>query len=288
MSMNVAIAAIAATATATAIVVRAWVVRASRRYMPPEPAALRTDLEFWYYGIQPGEHDAVAGHVTMIHESGWYVDAQGIATSMRSHGMRTMLTVQEALWDGNRVHDDAAGRLHALFDTLRDAGVLHQVVALYVIDEPDGRNCSHEDVVRACVLLRQVALDYPALAGVKLAVTYSYKGTLPGIDALDWVGLDDYGLGSGVLVSKQWRQMMSRLRMDQRCFVVPGGADPWRQDPEAFRRYAHSTPQCVGIMPFMWGSRDDSGEKNAGIKSNGMAPVYEALGHGILALRGKA
>lgn len=256
--------------------------------MPPEPAALRTDLEFWYYGIQPGEHDAVAGHVTMIHESGWYVDAQGIATSMRSHGMRTMLTVQEALWDGNRVHDDAAGRLHALFDTLRDAGVLHQVVALYVIDEPDGRNCSHEEVVRACVLLRQVALDYPALAGVKLAVTYSYKGTLPGIDALDWVGLDDYGLGSGVLVSKQWRQMMSRLRMDQRCFVVPGGADPWRQGPEAFRRYAHSTPQCVGIMPFMWGSRDDSGEKNAGIKSNGMAPVYEALGRGILALRGKA
>ncbi len=58
--------------------------------------------------------------------------------------------------------------------------------------------------------------------------------------------------------------------------------------PEAFRRYAHSTPQCVGIMPFMWGSRDDSGEKNAGIKSNGMAPAYEALGHGILALRGKA
>lgn len=219
----------------------------------------------------------------MIHESGWYLDADGIANSMRSHGMRTMLTVQDQIWDGNQIRLDAADRLRSLFNALQD--VLHQVVALYVIDEPDGRNCTHHDVMSACVLLRQVALDYPALAGVKLAVTYSYKGTLPGIDALDWVGLDDYGKGSGVLIGREWLQMMSHLRPDQRCYVVPGGANPWRQNPEAFRRYAHATPQCIGIMPFMWGPRDDSGEKNDGIKSNGMAPVYEALGREVLGLR---
>lgn len=31
-----------------------WQRRRAREYMPPEPQALRGDLMFWYYGLQPG------------------------------------------------------------------------------------------------------------------------------------------------------------------------------------------------------------------------------------------
>ena len=286
--MTLTLALISVALLGTGYALYAWRKRRLLRYMPPEPAALRTDLEFWYYGIQPGELDAIADHVTLVHESLWFGGVPAAIASMRRHGMRTMITVQDHLFDGAALRTDAGERLRGLLRELAAAGVLQQVVALYLIDEPDGRGCTDGDVLSACQIARRVANEFAVLDGVKLAVTYSYKRTLPGISGLDWVGLDDYGLGSGVLISDAWLELLNALKPHQRCFVVPGGADPWRQHPEAFRRWAHSAPQCMGIMAFMWGSRDDSGEKNAGIKSNGMAPVYEALGRGILALRGKA
>lgn len=257
-----------------------------RRYMPDEPETLRHDLEFWYYGIQPGELHAIRDHVTLIHESMWFGGVQAAIASMRAHGMRTMLTVQEQLFDGAVLRADADVRLRALLQALADAGVLHQVIALYLIDEPDGRGCSDDAVLRACGIARIVSSEFAELRNAKLAVTYSYKRTLPGIDGLDWVGLDDYGLGSGVLISDAWRELLDRLKPHQRCYVVPGGANPWKQHPEAFRRWAHSAPHCMGIMAFMWGERDDSGEVNAGISTNGMSDAYRALGLETRALRG--
>lgn len=280
-------------ATAAALALAAWgaqalVKKRLRRYMPPAPAALRHDLEFWYYGIQPGELDQIVDDVTLVHESMWFGGVEAAIASMQRHGMRTMVTVQEQVFDGAAVRADAADRLRGLFAAFERAGVLQQVVALYLIDEPDGRSCTDDDVLRACRIARAVALEFPALAGVKLAVTYSYKRTLPGISGLDWVGLDDYGIGSGVLISSEWRELLARLEPHQRCYVVPGGASPWRQDPEAFRRWAHSTPQCMGVMAFMFGQRDDSGEVNDGIATNGMRGAYRALGQEIRSLRERA
>lgn len=255
-------------------------------YMPPMPTKERTDLEYWYYGLQPGEIEAIRGHVTMVHESEWYGGDAAVIESMQAHGMPTMLNIEPHLWNGSALRPDAAALLGGFFMSLRSAGVLGNVVALYMIDEPDGKGCAAGDVLAACALARQVAERFPELAGVKLACTYSYKRILPGIEGMDWVGLDDYGAGSGVLIGDAWSQLMARLRPDQRCYVVPGGAAPWHQDPEAFRRWAHATPQCMGIMAFMWGPRTEAdGVTYQGIDTSAVKPEYIALGTGIVNLR---
>lgn len=246
-------------------------------HMPPAPAALRTDLWYGYYLTFDNQAQETADHVTMVHEGGWFgVDAT--IASMKAHGKPVMLDLSVHVYPDARAHPDTHDRAKAVFQKLEAAGLLHQVVALYPIDEPE----IHGGIDDAAVTwvngeIRRAAAGFPQLAGVKLAVIYTSKGTLPGFASYDWVGMNDYGMGSGLLASAAWMAIMDRLQPHQGAFLVPGGGDPWRQDPEAFRRYAHAEPRVVGIMPFMWAARRGQGDA-PGIGTNGMAAAYRAVG----------
>src|SRR4029077_374716 len=148
----------------------------------------------------------------------------------------------------------------AFVDTLKGAGLWHHIVALYPLDEPDVAGVSN-------AIMTQVCTDLRAAFGLPLAVIYGTKGT-PGIGAFDWVGKDDYGAGAGVL------NEMPPISPAQKWIVVPGGADPWKQDPAAFATFANANLNVVAILPFLWGAYAGG----QGIGTNGMAPKYTALG----------
>jgi hypothetical protein len=247
-------------------------------YMPALPATLRTDLLFGYFHTFDSQATETADHVNVMFESGWF-GAEATALSMRGHGKRTILCLSVECYDfdlGMVPRPDAWQRVISTLQTLEKAGVLHQVIGLYPIDEPDLSRQPDEAVRAMCALVRSAARGFPELAGVQLAVIYANRNTLPGIGAFDWVGLDDYPQREGLLASDLWINMLATLRPEQRVILVPGGADPFRQDPEAFRRYAHRNPQVVGILAFMW-ARQLPGTL-AGIGTNGLADKYRALG----------
>ena len=248
-------------------------------YMPPPPSVLRTDLWFGYFHTFDDQVAQTSDHVNIIFESGWF-GAEATALSIRVHGKQTILCLSNECYDyaeGAMVaRPDAYDRVTATFNKLASEGVLSKVVALYPIDEPDVSGKSDADILSLCLMVRSAAAHFPALDGVKLAVIYANKGTLPGISGFEWVGLDDYPLREGLLDSDEWSLMLSRLDADQRVMLVPGGADPFRQDPEAFRRYAHNNPKVIGILAYMW-AQQYPGEL-AGIGTNGMADKYRSVG----------
>jgi hypothetical protein len=264
-------------------------------YMPAEPTALRTDLFFGYYLNQSKEQALeTADHTNLVHEGLGYNGRtlEQVIDSMRAHGKATMLQLTDTVaymnWPNYvpRPDADIEARASATFDALRDAGLLAQVVALYPIDEPEAQHLTDAQVTNTNAVIRRVMARYPELASAKLAVIYGtnrgFARGSPGFASYDWIGADDYDMGPGILTSPYWLDMMAALSPSQRVMLIPGGASPWRTDPEAFRRYAHNESRVVGILPFLW-HHPEAGHESEGIGDNGMAESYRALGRELAA-----
>lgn len=238
--------------------------RRATPYMPPLPARLRTDLLYGYFGRDAAQCVETAGAVNVAFEMRWDGVAETISRMVRQR-VSTILCVSGECWINPT--------------TLRSAGVIGQVVGFYVIDEPDLWGSSDADVTSACATVRRVAAEYTDLGGCALACCYSKSGQYPGVSAFDWVSVDDYPEDSNVLVGQAMSGLRAALREDQRLFLVPGGADPFRGSPEAFRRAAHADPKVIAIVPFLWRDYvDPSGQTKQGIRANGMDAVYRKLG----------
>jgi hypothetical protein len=188
----------------------------------------------------------------------------------------------------------ADSNLWTYLTALRSAGVLNNVVALYPIDEPNG--IIDEGAVLFTNNLIRRALHEIGRGDVALAVCYGglerptwwqrfltrwlHRGNwldkampLPGLADYDIVGGDAYELGAEIL--PQYDRLLARLRPEQRVMLVPGGCDPWRQDPGPFVAWARANADRVfAICPFTWFDCDG----RAGIRNNGMAEAYRAAG----------
>ena len=248
-------------------------------YVPPATTVLRTDLLFGYYLTGAGQWQATKDHVNLMFE-GQETGALTAAASMREHGQRTMLNLSGLCYDGAtfRPLPDAAVRVRGCLQTLKDAGVLSQVIALYPLDEPDQHGLNDAEVTAMCGVVRSVASEFHELANVKLAVIYTDRIDWPGFAAHDCVAIDPYDHGSDMFVAAPFLEMKARLAPHQSYFLVPGGGDPWRQDPEPYRRVAQADPRCVGILAFLYITRFDSTPPSAGIGTNGMLAAYRAVG----------
>lgn len=254
-------------------------------YMPPAPSVLRTDLLYGYYGRDSAQCIETDGSVNLVFELRWDGIAETISCMVRQP-VKTILTVSGELWaDAKtlRPAEQAEALLRQTLDAMRSAGVIGQVAGFYPIDEPDLWGSSDADVTAACATVRRVAAEYPDLGGCVLACCYSKSGKYPGVAAFDWVGLDDYPEDSNMLIGAPLNGLRAALRNDQRIFLVPGGCDPFKGNPEAFRRVAHADPKVVAIVPFLWIDYDDpQGKRQKGIRSNGMSAVYRKLGAEIV------
>jgi len=254
---------------------------------------------FGYFGTQPGSVIETADHCNLVFTVGWgdwstYAGRQAFMQvvvddlqTAKANGVKSAIVTVDFLvytrdW-GMRSPASAEVELRDFFNRLRVGGVLSMVKAIYPIDEPDLVGIIGETIGAVNQLIRRVANDYMELANVKLAVIYTdHLNDLRGVEFYDWVGFDAYGNGDSIFTNGQYDTLKSRLRADQRTILVPGGASPWRTDPQAFYDKAASDPQVVAIVPFIWFD-NYGGSGQAGIRSNGMAPAYRRIGRAIRA-----
>jgi hypothetical protein len=250
---------------------------------PPPVQVERTDLLFGYFGVDGPQIAETADHVNVLHVPDWGPWADPAVRTFI--GDRMIAQMQEADARGikkfvvmvgvfvfdtspNGTHDRYTYRgideLLAFKNKLAALGLLDNVVALYPVDEPELHDLSDAALTFALAQIRAV---WPE---AKLAVCYGDTGRYPALAAYDWIGIDNYGAGAGVL------NQLPALRPGQHHIVVPGASEPWKHDPAPFMAYANAHPEVVWVMPFVWFDGLDGHYKGA--RSNGMAETYRAAG----------
>lgn len=234
----------------------------------PAPAPIpRTDKPLLgYYGSCVSCLAATRDHISFYMVMNW--DGDGISEMQRAKAWNipVILHLPEAY--------ASEGAVRARFATLRALDLLSGIKALYPVDEPDLAGYSAARVGVANAMVRRVMAEFGLT--VPLAVIYSAAFTWPGVESYDWVGFDNYDPGAGIFSNGDYQRLKSVLRADQRILLVPGGADPWRQDPTPFFNKAQADPQVIGIVAFLWRDYDYQGRLRQGIGSNGMAGAYRA------------
>lgn len=264
---------------------------------PPQPAR---KLLFGYFWVTPEQPAQIADHCNVIEcPSGgnWNTPAgvQGIIdmtkntlTNAKAVGIgKAVLQVDFCGFlpgtSGTKTYRGtvaARALLNQYFSQLSAAGLLSMMVGCYVADEPERESQIPDAALTSfCQDIRVVAGTFgmsPPLSIVYGDQTGSFRG-FPGLSSIDWAGIDAYGQGAGVLTSL-YPMLRSQMTPQQQLIVVPGGANPWRNDPAPFYDYALMNP-VAWIMPFLW---TDWGSE-PGIARNGLAPAYRAIGQKVIA-----
>jgi len=237
---------------------------------PVAPLARVAPLQFGYFGI--ADIAQTASSITFTHAvdwGDWTKDKEAIKARIiaqlqaaKAAGISAIVSTGFLTFDSGYKYLGTAELV--TFKKQLDALDLSKIViALYPIDEPDIHTQITDATMTRCCQETRVAWPGP-----KLAVIYGPNGQTPGIAAMDWIGRDDYGAGTGVL------QRLPAIRPDQQWIVVPGGAEPWRQDVAPYATFAETQPKVAVLMPFLYS--DYAGGK--GIGSNGLLASYNAAG----------
>lgn len=260
----------------------------------PVPALPRTEpLRFGYFCLDGNQLEETADHVSYVMLPDWGTWALPDYDAFRSSTMVTQLQeakargVKEAwimvgwlvftaqpgsCYAGScfRVRPDAMTRVATFRAQLATAGVVDMVKVLYPADEPELYGLDDASLLP---LLAQIKAAWP---GPKLAVIYGGDGHgYPGLQGFDLVGKDKYDVGTRIL------EELPPIRAGQSWLVVPGGADPWRQDPAPFVEFAKQHGNVYAVVAFTWFD-NYGGTTHKGIRSNGMADAYRAAGRAVV------
>lgn len=242
----------------------------------PVPAQVRTDLLYGYYSTDDAQPAQVKDHAN-LHWETQFQGVDGAVRHMKTMGCSTVLDVSAQLV--SRTRDDAGWHsrllprlqavagLQMLFDRLRAEGVLDQVVALVVHDEPNLGDCLPGELPSAVQIVKSVTADYRELKDVKLAVIYAGLNdgeVYPNPELFDWVGLDSYKERSSILANDSYYgNLIKQLNPSQRLILVPGAYVG--QDPEPFVRYANANDRVVAFLPFLWHDVSNADESFKGL-----------------------
>lgn len=219
-------------------------------------------LQFMYYGSLPGQLEATRDHVTHHWISPWSGEQLGLIAA----------TELPVVLEPSSTESDT---LFAELLALQERGLLGRVRIVYVQDEPN-LAAKRVDPLR----VRAVMGNFVELANAKLGVIYSSgNDERPGIEHFDLVGVDNYGAGTRALEDVD--KLVALLAPDQRVWLVPGGADPWRQDPAPFLAAALADDRIAGLVCFAWFDGTLSSGFGLGIGRNGLSAQYRAGGKRI-------
>ena len=257
--------------------------------LPPSPPTVRTTpLRVGYFGIDGDQIRETADHVTYVHAADWGEPYWNTPEDRQTIGLRIIAQLQEAKARGVKEAWVSVGFL--LFDTqqgcisgwryvpratgLQELAAFRQqlealdlysmVTVLYPVDEPE-LHCLDDKTLTPVVA--QIKSVWPAYTAVIYGDTVNY----PGLSVYDLVGKDKYGDGAGVL------QQLPPITALQKWIVVPGGASPWRNDPQPFFQFAHDHANVYAVITFTWFDRGAGQDSGAGVRSNGMAPIYRQM-----------
>jgi hypothetical protein len=250
---------------------------------PTQITKLRTDLFYGYYGDCDSCQGATQNHVNLYWVWGWgsgdwLTNVTNHLSQARSFGAKAVvLGLPQCYNQDGSPNPNAEAQVRDAFKSLQKNGLLTGITALYPLDEPDVAHASDASVTQTNAMLRKVMADFPELGGTKLAVIYGGGGNRPGLGSYDWVGFDDYDKGSRIFTDGQYDGLKSALNSNQRIMLVPGGADPWKQDPSPFFAEAELNPQVVALIPFVWFDNDG----HTGIHGNSMTKAYCETGKKI-------
>lgn len=161
-----------------------------------------------------------------------------------------------------QVKKDAILYLQNFKTQLEALGLDSMVKTFYVIDEPDLQIKKH-NLTEVNLIAGIHAIKY-VFPDIKLMVIYSNSGNFPAKDLFDFVGLDDYGAGDGAL------KELPVINANQAYVIVPGGANPWKQDPTPFVEFSKQHDVAY-IVAFLYSDYSN----NKGIGTNGMYPAYQ-------------
>lgn len=255
---------------------------------PIAPApALRSDLLlFGYYYANSSTVNETAGHVNLhwaaFDDGGGFISPAGQMAGLiqaKANGQRVVLMLPTY----SVPLEQREAEVRFWLQRLKNAGLLWPgIVALYPQDEPDVAGLSDAEVTATNAAVRRAMAGFHELGGARLAVIYACSTERrPGLASYDWIGCDHYEAGCRVLTA--WlpgllEAMLATGRTDQRLMVIAGGADPWRQDPACFERYAHAEPIVVALIGFLWQSIPG----HVGIRDNGMRRLYCEAGAKIV------
>lgn len=236
-------------------------------YIPP-PLNLRTDLLHCYFGsdvLQLVETPDAKLHMVM-NWGGNEHQLQGMIAAVKA-GKKLIVEIPQAY--------EGESTLRLRFNTFRENGLLEYIAMWYPVDEPEKAGYSEQRVLNANALLRTVSTEYGV--NIPVAVIYSADFNFPGISSYDYVGFDNYDAGSGIFSNGQYDRLKSMLKAEQKIILVPGGADPWRNEPEQFFNVAQRDMQVGLFMPFLW---VDHG-MGPGIRSNVLKSKYQEIARKI-------
>lgn len=252
---------------------------ASGPIVPAGP--LRTDLLFGYFGQDSATVLETQPHTNLLWTSGDSVDQLAAMEIAKADGRKVVAAFSMCLVPVDQGEATATWWLQRL----HNAGLLANVVAVSWCDEPNTpRSGSWGDAAATQMnaAVRRAMGAFPELHAA-LAVVYACRAAWPGFASFDWIGCDDYDSGCQVLATA-YSTLIDQLAPAQRTIVLPGGADPWRQDPACFLSFAERTPAVAAIVPFIWQTVTD-GRTYQGIRVNGMAKLYCKAGRTVTAPR---
>jgi hypothetical protein len=226
---------------------------------PATVPSTRYDTPYYgYYLTNPTQVDETISHVNFLWEVPMFGELNMIH-DMEVAQLPTLLEVGYYLWDNNgALLPDAEARLYAYFKLLQMHAVLHYVIAVAPIDEPDVSIANSDDIPRSVALIRRVAQNFPELANLKLAVIYAGVSRLTHSEVFDWIGFDDYDPVDGALTGA-YKKLKSVLKPGQRTLLVPGGANNNGRVPADAAKWAQFTldnSEVIAVIPFLWFSPD--------------------------------
>lgn len=247
-------------------------------------APKRPGLLYGYFGCTKDQVAETKGHVNVLVEVQF--EPENTIKHIRESNTVVMLGLSPYLLYRPDVHTkftvrpDAEQRLREHFNALRTAGVLHFVIALSPIDEPNNTVGNVDELTKAVAIIRLVANSYEELKGYKLYAVYAADKDFIGRDKFDWIGFDDYDMKGNVVNGKQYQDLKVSLRPGQKTIIIPGGS--YGQDPTPFVNYAKANLEVAVVLCFLWAD-DEWGTVGApGIRSNSTKQQYINAGKSVI------
>lgn len=249
--------------------------------IPPAvvPLILSPGTLFGYFGILGTQLADTAKHVNLAYCMDWSDWDDPAAREWMADTIIAQLTEAKARGIPNSIVAvgfltftkayayRGTAELVAFRDRCAAAGL--QPTALSILDEPDVYKVPDALMAQAATEIRA------AWPGPKLAVIYGQNRHYPGIAAFDWAGMDHYGVD--IFANGDVADLKAHLRPEQRVILVPGGASPWKESPQAFVRHANTDSQVAAIVGFIYGDGWGNDPTNVGIEGNGMLAQYGAI-----------